>query len=87
MRKEYWANGHGLLARMERDLISRTLRDVRGNREAAAKALGIGERTLYRMLKRFRLEPKVPKEKVCSTCKGRRHCPACKGRGVVKIGR
>jgi two-component system response regulator HydG len=40
----------------ERELIKNTLTMVKGNREQAAKMLGIGERTLYRKLKRYQLE-------------------------------
>ncbi len=38
---------------MEEDLIRATLESVRGNRREAAKKLGIGERTLYRKLKKY----------------------------------
>ncbi|MBX3232049.1 MAG: sigma-54-dependent Fis family transcriptional regulator [Labilithrix sp.] len=38
---------------MERDAIERTLREVSGNRRAAATKLGIGLRTLYEKLKRY----------------------------------
>jgi len=34
----------------ERELIRNTLKMVNGNREQAAKILGIGERTLYRKI-------------------------------------
>ncbi len=40
----------------ERELIKNTLKRVNGNREEAAKILGIGERTLYRKLKAYDLE-------------------------------
>jgi two-component system response regulator HydG len=40
----------------ERELIRNTLKRVNGNREEAAKILGIGERTLYRKLKTYGLE-------------------------------
>jgi len=51
----------GLVAGMtieeaERDLIKNTLANVGGNREEAAKLLGIGERTLYRKLDRYGLK-------------------------------
>ncbi len=42
------------LAEMERELILNTLRSVGGNREKAAKILGIGLRTLYRKLKEYK---------------------------------
>jgi len=40
----------------ERELIRNTLKMVDGNREKAAKILGIGERTLYRKIKEYGLE-------------------------------
>ena len=40
----------------ERELIKITLATVGGNREEAAKMLGIGERTLYRKLDRYGLK-------------------------------
>jgi DNA-binding NtrC family response regulator len=44
------------LADLERDAIVRTLAAVGGNRKDAAERLGIGLRTLYDKLKRYRLE-------------------------------
>jgi len=38
---------------MERELIQSALTYVKGNRQEAAKLLGIGERTLYRKLRRY----------------------------------
>jgi two-component system response regulator FlrC len=43
------------LAALERDAIERTLAAVGGNRKEAAERLGIGLRTLYEKLKRYRL--------------------------------
>jgi two-component system response regulator HydG len=43
------------LVDVERHFISETLNLVGGNREEAAKMLGIGERTLYRKIKEFQL--------------------------------
>ena len=40
-------------ADLERKAIEETLTSVHGNREQAAKILGIGERTLYRKLKDY----------------------------------
>ena len=40
----------------ERELIKSTLATVEGNREEAAKMLGIGERTLYRKLDQYGLK-------------------------------
>jgi DNA-binding NtrC family response regulator len=37
----------------ERNLIIKTLKEVKGNRRRAAKILGIGERTLYRKLDKY----------------------------------
>lgn len=37
----------------EKEQIKRTLNDFNGNRRLAAKALGIGERTLYRKIKQY----------------------------------
>ena len=39
----------------EKELIRNTLKMVAGNREQAAKILGIGERTLYRKIKEYEL--------------------------------
>jgi DNA-binding NtrC family response regulator len=46
----------GSLADLERQTIERTLREVDGNRRAAATKLGIGLRTLYEKLKRYGLK-------------------------------
>jgi DNA-binding NtrC family response regulator len=42
---------------VEREAIRIALEEMRGNRRKAAERLGIGERTLYRKLKQFDLEP------------------------------
>jgi len=39
----------------ERKAIEETLAKTKGNREKAAKILGIGERTLYRKIKEYNL--------------------------------
>ncbi|MHC4563856.1 MAG: AAA-type ATPase lid domain-containing protein, partial [Planctomycetota bacterium] len=44
------------LADAEKQLIANTLKMVSGNREQAAKLLGIGERTLYRKIKEYGLK-------------------------------
>jgi DNA-binding NtrC family response regulator len=44
------------MADLERAAIAVALRAARGNRRRAAKALGIGERTLYRKLKEYHLQ-------------------------------
>jgi DNA-binding NtrC family response regulator len=41
---------------VEREAIAAALREVEGNRRRAAELLGIGERTLYRKIKKFDLE-------------------------------
>ena len=43
------------LVELEREAIIKTLKMVHGNREQAAKILGIGERTLYRKIKEYGL--------------------------------
>lgn len=43
------------LTQAEKELIRNTLKMVEGNREQAAKLLGIGERTLYRKIKEYEL--------------------------------
>ena len=44
------------LEQIEKRAIRETLRLTAGNREQAAKMLGIGERTLYRKLKEYGLK-------------------------------
>jgi two-component system response regulator HydG len=41
---------------MERSAIAAALLEVRGNRRKAAQMLAIGERTLYRKIKRFGMD-------------------------------
>jgi two-component system response regulator HydG len=43
------------LEEVERELIARTLESTGGNRETAARILGIGERTLYRKIEKYGL--------------------------------
>ena len=43
------------LEQLEKEAIDKTLKLVHGNREQAAKMLGIGERTLYRKIKEYGL--------------------------------
>ena len=41
---------------LEREAIQAALGRVRGNRREASEMLGIGERTLYRKIRKFGLE-------------------------------
>jgi DNA-binding NtrC family response regulator len=43
------------MADIERAAIEAALRETRGNRRRAAEMLGIGERTLYRKIKEYRV--------------------------------
>ncbi len=43
------------MEQMEKALIEQALEETKGNRKEAAKRLGIGERTLYRKLKKYEL--------------------------------
>jgi len=43
------------LNELEKQAITDTLAKTKGNREKAAKILGIGERTLYRKIKEYNL--------------------------------
>jgi two-component system response regulator HydG len=47
------------LSEIERFYIEKTLEQTEGNREEAARTLGIGERTLYRMIQDWKLQDKV----------------------------
>lgn len=47
------------LSEIERFYIEKTLEQTGGNREEAARTLGIGERTLYRMIQDWKLQDKV----------------------------
>jgi DNA-binding NtrC family response regulator len=44
------------MAEVEKAAIEAALKEYRGNRRKAAEVLGIGERTLYRKIKAYRLE-------------------------------
>ena len=43
------------MTEVERAVIEAALKETRGNRRRAAELLGIGERTLYRKIKEYRL--------------------------------
>lgn len=43
------------MAEVERRVIEAALRETRGNRRKAAEMLGIGERTLYRKIREYKL--------------------------------
>jgi DNA-binding NtrC family response regulator len=43
------------MADIERAVIEAALKETRGNRRRAAELLGIGERTLYRKIKEYRM--------------------------------
>jgi DNA-binding NtrC family response regulator len=45
----------GSMQKMEKELIASALRESGGNRKTAARKIGIGERTLYRKLKKYNL--------------------------------
>lgn len=47
------------LAEIERHFIEQTLKRTGGNREEAARMLGIGERTVYRCIQEWKLQDKV----------------------------
>jgi two-component system, NtrC family, response regulator HydG len=47
------------LAEVERYYIERALEQTEGNREEAARLLGIGERTLYRVIQDWKLQDKI----------------------------
>ena len=46
---------HAKMTEVERAVIEAALKETRGNRRRAADLLGIGERTLYRKIKEYRL--------------------------------
>jgi two-component system response regulator HydG len=47
------------LAEIERYYTEKTLAMTSGNREEAARKLGIGERTLYRMIQDWKVQDKI----------------------------
>ncbi|MBH50249.1 MAG: sigma-54-dependent Fis family transcriptional regulator [Candidatus Marinimicrobia bacterium] len=55
------AIGEANLQTLERELIVRTLKFHNNNRRATAKTLGMSERTLYRKINEYGIEPKIKK--------------------------
>jgi len=53
------AIGEILMKNLEKEAIIRTLRFYNNNRRKTAKSLGISERTLYRKIEDYNLEPKI----------------------------
>ena len=47
------------MSEIERYYIEKTLEQTDGNREEAARILGIGERTLYRDIQDWKLQDKI----------------------------
>ena len=48
---------------LEKEAITRTLSFFNNNRRKTARSLGMSERTLYRKIEEFGLEPKINKKK------------------------
>ncbi len=57
------AIGDMLLKDLEKEAIKRTLKYFNNNRRKAARSLGMSERTLYRKIEEFGIEPKIKKSK------------------------
>ena len=53
------AIGEFKLEEINKEAIERTLKYYNNNRRATAHALGMSERTLYRKISEFGLEPKI----------------------------
>ena len=53
------AIGDMLIKDLEEEAIKRTLKFFNNNRRKTAKSLGMSERTLYRKIEEFRIEPKI----------------------------
>ncbi|MEE9571595.1 MAG: helix-turn-helix domain-containing protein, partial [Candidatus Neomarinimicrobiota bacterium] len=56
------AIGEFKLEEINREAIERTLKYFNNNRRAAAQALGMSERTLYRKISEYGLEPKIKRK-------------------------
>ena len=48
-----------LMKDLEKEAIIRTLRFFNNNRRKTARSLGVSERTLYRKIEDYNLEPKI----------------------------
>ena len=55
------AIGDMLIKDLEKEAVIRTLKYFNNNRRKTAKSLGMSERTLYRKIDEFELEPKIKK--------------------------
>ena len=55
------AIGDMLIKDLEKEAVIRTLQFFNNNRRKTAKSLGMSERTLYRKIDEFGLEPKIKK--------------------------
>ena len=53
------AIGDMLIKDLEKEAIKRTLKFFNNNRRKTARSLGMSERTLYRKIEEFGLEPKI----------------------------
>ena len=53
------AIGDMLIKDLEEEAIKRTLKFFNNNRRKTAKSLGMSERTLYRKIEEFEIEPKI----------------------------
>ena len=53
------AIGDMLIRHLEREAVTRTLRFFNNNRRKTARSLGMSERTLYRKIEEYNLEPKI----------------------------
>ena len=60
---EYFINSNAIgdfsIKELEKEAIIRTLKYFNNNRRKTAKSLGLSERTLYRKIDEYGLEPKI----------------------------
>ena len=57
------AIGDMMIKDLEKEAIKRTLKFFNNNRRKTARSLGMSERTLYRKIDEFGLEPKIKRNK------------------------